>query len=154
MGTKRGQRRITYGRGGTPTKTAFTRRRRRGASPQFKKLTTQLASQRKSNRALRGRIKGGNFTSGSGLKLQATGAIIAGGAAAGAVEGMRPMTFGFPTGVVVGAGLVASGLMISKTMENLSGVIGCLGSGMLAAHFYAYGRALTQTTNTNGGNSQ
>lgn len=153
MGTKKGQRRITYGRGGKPTKTAFTRRRRRGSSPQFKKLTTQLASQRKSNRALRGRIKGGNFASGSGLKLQATGAIVAGGAAAGAIEGMRPMTFGFPSGVVVGAGLVAGGLAISKTMENLSAVLGCLGSGMLAAHSYAYGRALTQTT-SNGGNSQ
>lgn len=128
MGTRRGMTRRTARKAyvGLP-------KRRRRSSGALTKIKTELAREKGRMRAFRAKTKGGNFVSGSGLKIGATAAIVGGGAMHGAAESYMPEIAGIPTPWILGGALVGAGLFLSKSNEDLSGILGCIGSGMLAA---------------------
>jgi hypothetical protein len=150
VGTKRGMTRITARKAyqGLP-------KRRRRSNGALIKVKNELAKEKGKLRALRAKEKKGNFVSGSGLKIGASLAIISGGSMAGATDAYMPEIAGISTPILVGAGLVAAGLFLTEKNENISGILGCIGSGMLAAsasdmtaNFLATGDNATNSGNT------
>ena len=108
-------------------------KRRRRSNGALAKIKSELAKEKGRMRALRAKTKGGNFVSGSGLKVGATLAIVAGGSLHGAAGTYMPDIAGISTPLILGSGLVGLGLFLSKSNQDLSGILGCIGSGMLAA---------------------
>jgi len=65
------------------------------------------------------------------MKLGATVAIAAGGAADGAAAAYMPEIMGFNTGLIAGVALVGASTLIKD--KTVAGGAACLGAGMLAA---------------------
>lgn len=128
MGTRRGMTRRTARKAyrGLPS-------RRRRSSGALTKVKQELQAEKRKMSALRKKSKAGNFVSGSGLKIGASLAIISGGALSGATDNYMPEVAGIDTSLILGGVLVGAGLMLSNSNQDISGILGCIGSGMLAA---------------------
>ena len=134
MGTKKGQRRITYGRRGTPTKVAYrfpSRTRRTNGA--LTKANKTISAQRGRMSRMRKQMNNNFVVSPNPghLKLPAVGAITAGGAAQGALSVYFPQIAGINSGYIIGGAFVAVSMFVKN--ETAAGALGCIGSGMLSS---------------------
>lgn len=116
------------------TRTAVSRKRRRGASPMLKKTQNQVINLRSKLRNIRSQSTGIKAVQADWQTSAKTAAAVAvGGASGGLAQFYMPEGIGgFDTRLVAGTAFVAVGAMVMK--GDMAALTVCAGAGMLAGY--------------------